>query len=445
MSSLLARRCLTLAPRARLTQLSGIPIMAPQKRQSTTRASTPPSAKKSRKTTNGNAQTSISSFFSSPSKVKAPVRQSSVISIGSSSDGEREFSNSAKAPASGTDGDAALARKLADEFEGEAASGHVGQNGSIKGKGKERDTSPMEDDDEIVALDAAPARSGPISTNGGSNTSGGLLSSPKVEAKPVHPMFAKREKKEPPPLSAKPEPAMREVKPDTAESSGNITSAASDPVAPIDFDVDAFTFDPTLIDVTSWPKGKLPYSVLVGVYVQVSSTRSRLTITRVLTKYAHPPLTQSASDAISSFLHFVHKVFPSDLKPTLYLLSNHLLPSYLPCELGIGSSILSKAIMDVSGLQPSDLRRLANKTGDPGDMAFEAKSNLRTLVTPSPLLVGDVYERMVGLSRIKGSNSGKIKGDVVRKLMVQARGEEMRFLVRSLVGNLRVRPRETTM
>lgn len=46
---------------------------------------------------------------------------------------------------------------------------------------------------------------------------------------------------------------------------------------------------------------------------------------------------------------------------------------------------------------------------------------------------------MLGLSRIKGSQSGRIKGDVVRKLMVQARGEEVRFLVRSLVGNLRVR------
>jgi len=45
---------------------------------------------------------------------------------------------------------------------------------------------------------------------------------------------------------------------------------------------------------------------------------------------------------------------------------------------------------------------------------------------------------MLGLSRIKGSQSGRMKGDVVRKLMVQARGEEVRFLVRSLVGNLRV-------
>ena len=139
-----------------------------------------------------------------------------------------------------------------------------------------------------------------------------------------------------------------------------------------------------------------------------------------------------------SFLHLLLHASPVDLHPTLYLLSNHLLPSYLPCELGIGSQILTKAVQEVSGLQPRDLKKLWEKWGDPGDVAYEAKSNLRTLIKPSPLLVGDVYNRMLGLSRIKGSQSGRIKGDVVRKLMVQARGEEVRFLVRSLVGNLRV-------
>lgn len=99
---------------------------------------------------------------------------------------------------------------------------------------------------------------------------------------------------------------------------------------------------------------------------------------------------------------------------------------------------MTKAVQEVSGLQPKDLRSLWHKWGDPGDVAFEAKSNLRTLVKPSPLLVGDVYGRMLSLTRIKGTQSGRIKGDVVRKLMVQARGEEVRFLVRSLVGNLRV-------
>lgn len=122
----------------------------------------------------------------------------------------------------------------------------------------------------------------------------------------------------------------------------------------------------------------------------------------------------------------------------MYLLSNHLLPNYLPCELGIGSQILTRAVQDVSGCQPRDLKKLWEKWGDPGDVAYEAKSNLRTLVTPSPLLVYDVYKRLLSLSKIKGSQSGKIKGDVVRKLMVQARGEEVRFLVRSMIGNLRI-------
>lgn len=63
-----------------------------------------------------------------------------------------------------------------------------------------------------------------------------------------------------------------------------ITSTSAEPVEPIDFDVDQFLFRPADIDISRWPKGRLPYSVLVGVYVQVSSTRSRLLIVRVLTK-----------------------------------------------------------------------------------------------------------------------------------------------------------------
>lgn len=58
----------------------------------------------------------------------------------------------------------------------------------------------------------------------------------------------------------------------------------TEPAPTIDFDVDSLKFRPEDVDVSKWPKGRLPYSVLVGVYVQVASTRSRLTIVRVLTK-----------------------------------------------------------------------------------------------------------------------------------------------------------------
>ena len=64
---------------------------------------------------------------------------------------------------------------------------------------------------------------------------------------------------------------------------------------------------------------------------------------------------------------------PADLLPTVYLLSNHLKPSYIPLELGIGGQVLNKATMEVSGAGRDVLKRLWNKYGDPGDVAFEAK------------------------------------------------------------------------
>ena len=65
---------------------------------------------------------------------------------------------------------------------------------------------------------------------------------------------------------------------------------------------------------------------------------------------------------------------PPSLLPALYLLSNSLAPPYIPIELGLGPSIISKAIQQVSGLSAAALKRLYTKTGDPGDVAYEAKS-----------------------------------------------------------------------
>lgn len=144
--------------------------------------------------------------------------------------------------------------------------------------------------------------------------------------------------------------------------------------------------------------------------------------------------------ADASFIHLLLARCPIDLPPALYLLSNHLRPTYLPCELGIGSMILTRAIKDVSGLQARDLKRLWSRHGDPGDVAYEAKVHMRTLVEPAPLVVHDVYKRVLKLADIRGPQSGKLKGDAVRKLMVQSRGDEVRYLVRTLIGNLRVGP-----
>jgi hypothetical protein len=69
---------------------------------------------------------------------------------------------------------------------------------------------------------------------------------------------------------------------------------------------------------------------------------------------------------------------PDDLLPSIYLLSNHLSPSYIPLELGVGFQILNKAITEVSGVNREGLKRLWDRFGDPGDVAYEAKVRSRT-------------------------------------------------------------------
>jgi DNA ligase-1 len=109
--------------------------------------------------------------------------------------------------------------------------------------------------------------------------------------KKLHPMFARAQEAGPSrPRETKPESSEPKVK---EERKPTLTATRPQPVDPIDFDSDSLLFRPAAVDISRWPAGRLPYSVLVGVYVQVAGTRSRLTIVRVLTKCVafscHPP------------------------------------------------------------------------------------------------------------------------------------------------------------
>lgn len=73
-----------------------------------------------------------------------------------------------------------------------------------------------------------------------------------------------------------------------------------------------------------------------------------------------------------------------------------------------------------------------------GDVAYEAKSNVRTLVPHPPLRMVGVYEALLKIAHAKGAGAAKQKQSIVEKLLVSAKGEETRYLVRTLCQNLRV-------
>ena len=196
---------------------------------------------------------------------------------------------------------------------------------------------------------------------------------------------------------------------------------------PMELDV---AYSPVAVDPLVYPIQKCPwptassppYSFLVHTLVVLVDTRSRIAIL----------------DALTNTLRCLILYHPASLLSAIYLLSNSLSPAYSPLELGIGASVISRAIQHVSGLTSAALRKLYNSSGDPGDVAFEAKSNVRTLVAHPPLLIEDIYQSMLKIAHIKGQGAARQKQSIVERLLVAARGEETRFLVRTLSQNLRV-------
>ena len=198
----------------------------------------------------------------------------------------------------------------------------------------------------------------------------------------------------------------------------------TDCVASSDFlplDVNPTTYDP---GPTPQPSCSInaPYALLTHAFVSLSQTRSRVAIINILTNVLR-----------TIILHY-----STSLLPAVYLLSNSLGPQFIPIELGLGASIISRSIQQISGLSAAALKRLYNTTGDVGDVAFTAKSNVRTLIPHAPLTVPYVYQSLLKIAGCGGQGAGKERQKIVEKLLLSASGEEIRYLTRTLSQNLRV-------
>ncbi|CAZ83915.1 unnamed protein product [Tuber melanosporum] len=152
-------------------------------------------------------------------------------------------------------------------------------------------------------------------------------------------------------------------------------------------------------------------------------------------------------DTLVNFLRILIRLDPDSLLPAVWLTTNDIGPSYETNEFGIDGSIISKAIMKASGITPATLKKLNNKHGDPGDVAFEAKVKQRTLMMkkPTPLTIENVYATLVKISRASGKGSQEIKQRHIERLLVDAKGEEIRYLTRTLIRHLRIGAVKTTM
>jgi hypothetical protein len=118
---------------------------------------------------------------------------------------------------------------------------------------------------------------------------------------------------------------------------------------------------------TSWAPGTpVPYSALCATFDTISSTTKRLEILSHLTK----------------FYRTVIEITPDNLLQTVYLTINRIAPDYEGVELGIGESLLVKAIAESSGRSVQQVKNELEKTGDLGDIAQVNISPSNTPILP---------------------------------------------------------------
>lgn len=195
-----------------------------------------------------------------------------------------------------------------------------------------------------------------------------------------------------------------------------------------------------------WKPGEpIPYAALCTTFSKIEMTTKRLEI------LAH----------CSLFLRQVLRLTPQELLPTVLLMINKLAADYVGIELGIGESLIMKAISESTGRSLQQIKSDQKEIGDLGLVAAKSRSKQPTMFKPKPLTVAGVHKGLMTIATIEGQGGQGRKVDGIKKLLSAADAHnvgkavdiekdkggpsEAKFIVRFLEGKLRLGLAERTV
>ena len=170
-----------------------------------------------------------------------------------------------------------------------------------------------------------------------------------------------------------------------------------------------------------------PYSELVEVYEALSKTTKRLEKETIL------------SD-------FVKKIAGSEHEEYVYLLRGRVYPDWDERVLGISDKLVAKALAFAFGISDSKINERYNKIGDLGLIAEEfASKKKQTSLFSQRLTAWKVIGNFRKIIEVGGKGAVKNKVDLIAELLGQADGKEAKYVVRSLLGDLRIGVADATL
>lgn len=178
-----------------------------------------------------------------------------------------------------------------------------------------------------------------------------------------------------------------EKKPTSAERSSAEDSKGESTSGPTDYDPTRPNYHP--VNDACWKRGqKVPYLAVARTFEKIEEDSGRL----------------RNIETLSNLLRSVLLLSPDDLLCCVYLCLNQLGPAYLGMELGVGETVLMKAVAQATGRQLDKIKAEAQEKGDLGLVAESSRSNQRMMFQPASLTAGGVFRKLKEIAGMSGNS-----------------------------------------
>jgi len=164
----------------------------------------------------------------------------------------------------------------------------------------------------------------------------------------------------------------------------------------------------------------MKYNLLAQTYQELENNSSRLKKIEILSI-------------------FLNKLKNSKLPETIYLLQGRAFPDYSEKEFGISEKLAIKALAKASGVSENELVSKWKKLGDLGLVAEEViKNKKQGTLFSQELTTKKVLENLRKLPELIGRGTVNQKLALISELLTSAHSLEAKYIVRTLIGDLRI-------
>ena len=164
----------------------------------------------------------------------------------------------------------------------------------------------------------------------------------------------------------------------------------------------------------------MEYTQLVDIYQELESTTKRLEKTFIISK-------------------FLKNIKEDEIEQTILLLQGKVFPNWDDRKIGVASRMVLKAINKATGINLDKIEKEWAKIGDLGKVAQElTKTKKQSTLFSEKLTVKKVFQNLQKLPTLEGQGAVNKKVGLIAELLTSAKPLEARYIVRTVLEELRV-------